>query len=92
MIQSFRHRGLKAFYERGRTQGIDPRLMRRVRAILARLDAGAEPRDMNQPGLRLHALRGDLKGFWSVEVSGNWRLIFRFEDGDARDVDLLDYH
>jgi proteic killer suppression protein len=60
--------------------------------ILARLDASAEPRDMNLPGLRLHPLKGRSKGAWAVDVSGNWRVVFRFEDRDAVDVDYTDYH
>lgn len=60
--------------------------------ILGRLDAAREPRDMNLPGLRLHALVGNHEGFWAVDVSGNWRIIFRFEGPDVTDVDYLDYH
>jgi proteic killer suppression protein len=56
------------------------------------LDAAASPEELDIPGLRLHALKGDLKGFWSVSVSGNWRVVFRYADGDAFEVDLLDYH
>ena len=63
----------------------------RLRLILARLDASAEPEDMNLPGLVLHPLKGSFKGFWSVSISGNWRVIFRFENGNAADVDYLDY-
>ena len=58
----------------------------------ARLDASKEPADMDLPGLRLHPMKGDLRGFWAVDVSGNWRIVFRFEDRDAHDVDLIDYH
>lgn len=60
--------------------------------ILAWLDAAREPKDMDLPGLRLHRLTGDFKDFWSVEVSGNWRVVFRFEGNDAFEVDYLDYH
>lgn len=60
--------------------------------ILARLNASAEPGDMDLPGLRLHPLKGDLVGFWAVTVRANWRVVFRFEDGHAVDVDYLDYH
>jgi proteic killer suppression protein len=59
---------------------------------LTRLDASANQADMDLPGLRLHPLKGELKGFYAVDVSGNWRIVFRFEDGDAVDVDLVDYH
>jgi toxin HigB-1 len=64
----------------------------KIRRILALLDAASRPQSLDLPGLRLHALKGDLKGFWSVSISGNWRIVFRFEEGEARDVDLVDYH
>lgn len=92
MIKSFRHKGLSAFYSRGTKAGIQVKHADRLRLILARLDASSEPQDMNLPGLRLHKLSGDLKDFWSVEVSGNWRIIFRFERQDAFEVDYVDYH
>ncbi len=92
MIRSFRHRGLKRLYERGERSRIKPDLAKRIETRLARLDVSQRIRDMDVRGYRLHPLKGELKGFWSVTVSGNWRLIFRFEDGDALDVDLVDYH
>lgn len=92
MIKNFRHKGLKAFYLTGSKTGIPAKHADRLRLILARLDAAREPRDMNLPGLRLHKLSGQLKGFWAVDASGNWRVIFRFEKQDAADVDYLDYH
>ena len=64
----------------------------KIARILARLDEVEGPGNMDLPGFRLHPLKGDLKGFWAVSVSGNWRIVFRFEGGDAYDVDLLDYH
>jgi toxin HigB-1 len=64
----------------------------KIRRILSRLDAAPVVADVDAPGFRLHPLKGELKGFWAVEVSGNWRIIFRFEAGDALDIDLLDYH
>lgn len=63
-----------------------------IRNVLAHLDRAEAPADLDLPGYRLHALKGDLKGHWSVTISGNWRIIFRFADGDAFDVDLADYH
>jgi toxin HigB-1 len=60
--------------------------------ILAFLDRATRPQDMDLPGFRLHLLRGDLAGFWSGTVRANWRIVFRFEEGDATDVDLMDYH
>lgn len=92
MIKSFRHRGLEKFYQTGSKAGISAAHAKRLRLILGRLDAALEPRDMALPGLRLHPLSGELKGFWSVEVSGNWRVIFRFEGRDVLDVNYLDYH
>ena len=92
MIRSFRHKGLEALYEQNRSKGLNPQWLKRIRSILARLDASREPADMNFPGLRLHQMKGDLKGFWAVDVSGNWRIIFRFEDKEPQDVDRVDYH
>ena len=92
MLKSFRHKGLKAFYSTGSKAGVQAKHADRLRLILARLDAAREAEDMNLPGLRLHRLSGSLKGFWSVEVSGNWRVIYRFKGQDAFDVDYLDYH
>jgi proteic killer suppression protein len=87
-----RHRGLKRLYERGDPSRISAALRAKVQRVLSALDAAESPQALDIPGFRLHALKGDLEGFWSVTVSGNWRVIFRFEDGDAFDVDLLDYH
>lgn len=92
MVKSFRHKGLKAFYSTGSKAGIQAKHADRLRLILARLEAAYEAEDMNLPGLRLHKLTGNFKGFWSVEVSGNWRVIFKFEGHDAHVVDYLDYH
>ena len=92
MIRSFRHRGLKALYG-GRTEKrVSPQHVARLRDILAVLDRSREPDDMNLPGFRLHKLKGEFEGRWAVSVSGNWRVTFRFEGGDADDVDYLDYH
>ncbi len=90
MIKSFRHKGLKAFYSTGSKAGIQAKHADRLRLILARLDAAYEAEDMDLPGLRLHKLTGDLKGYWAVDVSGNWRIIFKFEGHDAHVVDYLD--
>ena len=92
IIINFRHKSLRQFYETGSKAGIQGQQAGRLRLILSRLDASREPQDMNLPGLRLHPMSGDLAGFWSVSVSGNWRLIFRFDGQDACDVDYLDYH
>jgi len=92
MILSFRHKGLKLLFETGERRKVQPRHADKIERMLARLDVAARARDMDLPGFRLHPLKRDRKGFWSVTVSGNWRLVFRFEGGDASDVDLVDYH
>jgi toxin HigB-1 len=92
VIRSFKHRGLKRLYEGGGRRGIRPDLVEDVEDILARLDRAETPQAMNLPGYRLHALKGDLRGFWSVTVRANWRIVFRFEGVDAFDVELTDYH
>ncbi len=92
MIRSFKHRGLKRLYEGDDRRGIRPDLVEDVEDILARLDRAEAPQAMNLPGYRLHPLKGDLRGFWSVTVRANWRIVFRFEGVDAFDVELTDYH
>jgi proteic killer suppression protein len=92
MITSFRHKGLEKFFLTGKTSGIRNDHATRLRLILGRLSVSRNPRDMALPGLRLHPLKGDWKGFFAVSVSGNWRVVFRFEAQDAIDVDYLDYH
>ena len=92
MIQSFRHRGLKRFYERGDRSLVRSDLHDRVEVMLAQLDVASSPEAMRFPQYRLHALKGKLKGYWSITVRANWRIIFRFEDGDVYDVELIDYH
>lgn len=92
MIGSFKHRGLKRLYEDGNRSGIRPDLADAVQEILTVLDAALSPLDLNVPGYRLHPLKGPLKGFWSVTVRANWRIVFRFEGTHAFDVELIDYH
>ena len=92
MIKNFKHKGLKKLYETGSKQGVKPEHATRLRLILARLDASVVAEDMNLPGLGLHPLKGSLKNFWSVSVSSNWRVIFRFDNGNVTDVDYSDYH
>lgn len=92
MIRSFRNKGLKRFFESGDRRGIRPDHATQLARILDRLDASTGPQDMALPGYDLHQLRGDLRGYWAVTVSGNWRVMFRFEGEDAVDVDYLDYH
>lgn len=83
---------MRAFFEAGRTTGIRPEHRARLRLLLGRLNAANEPRDMNLPGLRLHQLKGRSKGLWAVDVSGNWRVVFRFDGRDVVEVDYVDYH
>jgi proteic killer suppression protein len=92
MIRNFSHRGLQRLFERGDRSRIRPDLVAKVERILARLDACGEPKDMDVPGFGLHAMTGDRKGYWSVVVNRNWRVISRFEEGHACDVDFIDYH
>ncbi len=92
MIRSFKHKGLRRFFETGSTSGIQPAHASRLRLLLARLNAVTQPRDMNLPGLRLHELTGGRAGTWAVNVSGNWRVTFRFVGEDAELVDYEDYH
>jgi proteic killer suppression protein len=92
MIRSFRHKGLQRFFETGDTRGVNPQHAAKLRRLLAVLNTAAGPHNMNQPNYRLHPLQGERKGQWAVWVSGNWRLVFGFDGGDAVDVDLVDYH
>jgi proteic killer suppression protein len=92
MIRSFVHKGLALFYRTGSAKGIQARHEKRLRLILGLLDAAKAVEDMNAPGLALHALKGDRKGLWAVTVQANWRVTFRFVDGDAEVVDYVDYH
>jgi toxin HigB-1 len=92
MIISFRHKGLRSLYEKGDRRRVLRGHVDKIERILARLDQATEIGNMDLPGFHLHPLRGALRGFWSVRVSGNWRIIFRFDGGNASDVDLIDYH
>jgi toxin HigB-1 len=92
LIQSFRHKGLKRLYEKAVSRGVAAERVPKMERILARLDVATIPETMNLPGFGLHPLKGGLKGFWSVRVTGNRRIIFRFAGGHVCDVDLVDYH
>lgn len=92
MIRTFKHKGLSKFFKSGSTAGIQAAHAKRLRLILGRLNAASGVQDMDLPGLRLHELSGNRSGTWSVVVSGNWRVTFRFEDGDAEVVNYEDYH
>jgi len=91
MIKSFRHAGLEKFFFSGSKKGIQPNHARKLNVQLTTLNKAKVPADMAAPSWKLHALRGDLKGHWSIQVNGNWRLTFRFEGEDAILVDYQDY-
>ena len=89
----FRHKGLRALAEQDHARQLPPDLVPKLRRALTLLDEARRPGDLaEQPGYRLHPLKGDMAGLWSISVSGNWRVTFRFEDGAATDVDYVDYH
>ena len=92
MIRSFRHKGLSRLFERSETKGLLAAHVARIGRILDLLDAAECPEDMEIPGLGLHPLKGNKKGRWAVSVSGNWRITFAFDDGEAVEIDLEDYH
>ncbi len=92
MIRPIRHKGLKRLYEDDDPRGVIAEHVLKLRDILARLDAARTVADMDIPGFRRHPLRGEFKGYWAVTVRANWRVIFRFVDPEASDVDYVDYH
>ncbi|MDO5091427.1 MAG: type II toxin-antitoxin system RelE/ParE family toxin [Cardiobacteriaceae bacterium] len=92
MIKSFKHKGLEKFFRTGSTAGIQPAHAAKLQILLTALNAASRPEHMNMPGWRLHKLSGTLQGHWSITVNGNWRLTFRFADGDTEVVDYQDYH
>jgi toxin HigB-1 len=92
MIRSFAHKGLEALFTKGTKAGVQAAHVPKLRRLLAHLDAATRPEDVNIPGWRFHALKGDLAGHWSVTVNANWRVTFTFDGTDAIVVDYLDYH
>lgn len=92
MIKTFRHRGLERFFTKSDYRGIPAQFAPRIERLLDQLDVSTVPIDMQLPGYKFHQLKGDRKGTYSVAVSGNWRMTFRFEGEDAIDVNLEDYH
>lgn len=92
MIKTIKHKGLERFYRSGSLSGIQAHHMKRLQLILTRLDASICVEDMDLPGLKLHKLKGELKGLCAVTVQANWRIIFRFENEHAYDVNYVDYH
>ena len=92
MIESFKHKGLRNLFEQDDPRKVGADQVDRLRLILSALNQAGEVQDMNQPAFRLHPLKGNRKNVWAVTVRANWRVTFRFEGGDAYDVDLEDYH
>ena len=92
MIKPFRHKGLENFFGTGNAAGIQTHQARRLKMQLAALDSAELIDDMDIPGFKLHPLKGDLQGRWSISVSANWRLTFAFQDGNAEVLDYEDYH
>ena len=92
MIESFRHKGLKKFYEEDDSRKLPPAMVERIRDILTALDAALAVEELNRPSFRLHPLKGALKGNWAVTVRANWRIVFRFSNGAVSDVDFIDCH
>jgi proteic killer suppression protein len=92
MIRRFRHRGLRRLYESDDRRGVSPEHVEKTVRVLARLDVATGPEQLNVPGFRLQPLRGDLAGYWSITIRANWRIIFRFEEGNITDVELIDGH
>ena len=92
MIESFKHKGLRNLFEQDDARRVKADQVDRLRLILSALDRSGDVQDMNQPTFRLHLLKGNRKGLWAVTVRANWWVTFRFEGGDAYDVNLEDYH
>ncbi|OOC48216.1 MULTISPECIES: type II toxin-antitoxin system RelE/ParE family toxin [Thioalkalivibrio] len=92
MIKSFRHKGLRRFYESGSVTGIQPRHAKRLRMLLSALDTAYTIEDLDIPGFHLHPLKGSEQGRWTIRVSGNWRLTFEHRDGNVHVLDYEDYH
>jgi toxin HigB-1 len=92
MIENFRHKGLKRLYENDDPKLLPPELVQRIRDILTALDAAETLEGLERPTFRLHPLKGSRKGYWAVTVPANWRIVFRFTDGKASEVDYIDYH
>jgi len=92
MIKSFKHKGLEKFYNTGSAAGIQPYHKQKLRMRLIAMDTATNIEDINLPGFRLHSLKGDRKGLWAIDVSKNWRITFKFQDGNVYVVDYEDYH
>ncbi len=91
-VKNFKHKGLKKLFDSGSKAGIRAAHVKKIELILDLLNSALDVKDMSFPGSDFHPLKGNLKGFYSVHINGNWTIIFRFENGEASDVDLIDYH
>tara|TARA_B100000315_G_scaffold116653_1_gene106967 strand:+ start:225 stop:503 length:279 start_codon:yes stop_codon:yes gene_type:complete len=92
MIKSFKHKGLKKFYETGKTAGVQSKHRQKLRIRLTALDTATSIEDLDLPGFRLHPLKGNRKGLWAIDVSKNWRGVFKFEESNVYLIDYEDYH
>ena len=92
MVRRFQHRGLKILYDKDDRRGVNSELVEKTARVLARLEVATRPEQLKLPGFALHRLEGDLAGYWSIAVRGDWRIIFHFDVGNASDVDLVEYH
>lgn len=92
MIKTIKNKALKLFYEKGDISKIHPQHRKRIQLVLSLMNAANVIDDLNFPGSNLHQLKGQFSGYWSITVSGNWRLIFQFKDGDLFNLDYIDYH
>jgi len=92
LIVKIKHKGLRSFWQTGRASGLNAAWIDKIDRMLFALEQAMVPADMDFPGYRLHPLKGKLVGYYAVDVSGNWRIIFRFEGTDTTDIDLIDYH
>jgi proteic killer suppression protein len=92
MIQNFRHKGLKRLFEKGEVKGVRADRVEKIENIIFVISRARKPQDVDLPGVHLHPLTGDMKGLWAVTVRANWRVTFRFEEGEACDVDLVDHY
>ncbi len=92
MIENFKHKGLRKFYEDNDRSGVNPEYAGKIKMILSMLEAAESPEEMDVATFRFHKLSGSRRGTYSVTVRANWRITFRFEDGNAVDVNLEDYH
>ena len=92
VIIKIKHKGLRAFWEKGDIKRLNANWIGRIDRIMNALDHAQTAADMDFPGFRLHPLKGAYQGYFAVDISGNWRIVFRFDGRDVNDIDLIDYH